>query len=168
MCLFELWDRIAQSCQGFERQVSAKASLLQYIGKGSVASWAVESQGSFWLCVPPHVVCIILSPPLLLLGLASRFDLGNWTRWKIISLYFWVSFWLNHWVTAWASVAPWKRRWESVAGIGKGTDNGDHSSFGFSHILNDYMLLLEGFKMLSSCQLRYGGREDSSVCSQAL
>lgn len=32
---------------------------------------------SVQLCVPPHVVCIILSPPLLLLGLASRFDLGN-------------------------------------------------------------------------------------------
>lgn len=52
--------------------------------------------------------------------------------------------------------------------MGKGTDSGDHSSFDFSHILKDRMILLEGFKMLSSCQLRHGGTADYSVHSQAL
>lgn len=50
---------------------------------------------------------------------------------------------------------------------GKG-DSGDCSNFDFSHILKDCMIFLEGFKMLSSCQLRHDGMADPSVHSWAL
>lgn len=51
---------------------------------------------------------------------------------------------------------------------GKADRQGGHSSFDFSHILNDCMILLEGFKMLSSCRLKHGATADSSVHRQAL
>ena len=50
---------------------------------------------------------------------------------------------------------------------GKG-DSGNCSSSDFSHILKDCMILLGGFKTLSSCQLRHGGTADPSVHSWAL
>lgn len=50
---------------------------------------------------------------------------------------------------------------------GKG-DSGDCSSFDFSHILKDCMILLEELKMLSSSQLRHGGTADPGVHNWAL
>lgn len=38
----------------------------------------------------------------------------------------------------------------------------------FSHMLKDCRIMLEEFKMLSSCQLRHGGTADANVHSQAV